>query len=86
MIKGNNRQVVVVKAPDSRLFEEAIFLLREDALQRHGVTEGDLLEQACRLAEGFTGRCAGRKRRVSPLVWSGLGAALTGMAWLLTLL
>ena len=86
MIKGNNRQVVVVKAPDSRLFEEAIFLLREDALQRHGVTDGELLEQARRLAEGFSGRCAGNKRRLSPLAWSGIGAAITGIAWILTLL
>ena len=86
MIKGNNRQVVVVKAPDSRLFEEAIFLLREDALQRHGVTDGELLEQARRLAEGFSGRCAGKQRRLPPLAWSGIGAAITGLAWVLTLL
>ena len=33
MIKGINRQVIVVKSPDPRLFEEAIFLLREDALE-----------------------------------------------------
>ena len=86
MLKGCNRQVVVVKSPDPRLCEEAIFLLREDALERHGVTERELLDQARRLAEGFTGRCAGKKRRLPPMVWSGLGAAVMGLAWSLTLL
>ena len=32
MVKGINKQVIVVKAPDPRLFEEAIFILREGAL------------------------------------------------------
>ena len=86
MIKGINRQVIVVKSPDPRLFEEAIFLLREDALERHGVTEGELLEQARRLAEGFSGRCGRRKRRLPPVAWTGIGAAVTGLAWILTLL
>ncbi len=86
MIKGSNRQVIVVKAPEPRLFEEAIFLLREDALERHGVTEGELLEQARRLAEGFSGRCARKKRRLPPMAWSGIGAAVMGLAWILTLL
>ena len=86
MIKGSNRQVIVVKSPEPRLFEEAIFLLREDALERHGVTEGELLEQARRLAEGFSGRRITKKVRLPPLAWSGIGAAVTGLAWILTLL
>lgn len=86
MIKGCNRQVIVVKSPDPRLFEEAIFLLREDAIERHGVTEGELLDQARRLAEGFSGRCSAKRFRLPPLAWSGIGAAATGLAWILTLL
>ncbi len=86
MIKGSNRQVIVVKSPEPRLFEEAIFLLREDALERHGVMEGELLEQARRLAEGFSGRSVTKRFRLPPLAWSGIGAAVTGLAWILTLL
>ncbi len=86
MIKGCNRQVVVVKSPHPRLFEEAIFLLREDALEKHGVTEGELLEQARRLAEGFSGGHTAKKLRLPPMVWSAIGAATTGLVWLLTLL
>ena len=31
MVKGVSRRVVVVKSPDPKWFEQAIFLLREEA-------------------------------------------------------
>ena len=36
MVKGTTRQVVLVKSPDPQLFEQAIFILRENALENHG--------------------------------------------------
>ena len=46
MVKGVTRQVVVVRCPDARYFEEATFLLREDIL---GAPESDrVLKDACR--------------------------------------
>lgn len=88
MVKGNTRQVVVVKAPDGRLFEQAIFLLREDALEKCGVGEAELLEEARRVADSYAVQHAARKprRRLAPLVWTALGAAPVGLAWCLTLL
>ena len=50
MVKGTTRQVIVVRPQESDLFEQAIFLLREEALEQHGVTEQALLEEARRLA------------------------------------
>ena len=38
MVKGVTRQVVVVRCPDARYFEEATFLLREEIL---GAPESD---------------------------------------------
>lgn len=32
MVKGITRQVILVKSPDPRLFEEAIFIVKEEAL------------------------------------------------------
>ena len=32
MVKGISRQVIVVRSPDQKLFEQAIFILREEAL------------------------------------------------------
>ena len=36
MVKGVTRQVVVVRCPDARYFEEATFLLRADILGAPG--------------------------------------------------
>lgn len=43
MVKGTTRQVLVLRPQESDLFEQAIFLLREEALEQHGVTEQALL-------------------------------------------
>ena len=46
MVKGITRQVIVVKSPDKKLFDQAIFLVREDALANGGITEEALLNEA----------------------------------------
>ena len=82
MVKGISRQVIVVNAPEPKLFEQAIFILREDALQRGGVTEDRLLEEANYLLHAEDGR----KRylwRFGP-VWACGGAILTGALWILS--
>ena len=83
MVKGVTRQVVMVRAIDSDLFEQAIFLIRADAAEKSGVTEQTLLRQAKQAAERYTGGClaAGRRTR---LLYALLGAAATGLVWLLT--
>ncbi len=86
MVKGNTRQVIVVRSPDAKLFEQAIFLLKEDALKKHGVGERELLEQARRLSDGYIKKEPRRKRPLPPLFWLGLGAVPVGLAWALTLL
>ena len=48
MVKGVCRQVIVVKGPDPRLFEQAIFILKEDAV-KEGITDEALLKEAERL-------------------------------------
>ena len=82
MVKGNTRQVIVVKSPDTRLFEQAIFLLKEDAMENHGVSEQALLEEARRAADGYLARKTRRlRRKLPPIAWASMGAALTGFAW-----
>lgn len=78
MIKGVSRQVVVVKSPDGKLFEQAIFILREDA---QGVTDEQLLREARQAA-------AESKRKQVPMgpLWAGAGAVATALVWLLTAL
>lgn len=86
MVKGTARQVVVVKSPGQNLFEQAIFLLREDALER-GVGERELLEEARRVADrSLQAAPAKRRRMLPPLFWMGAGAVPVGLAWILTAL
>lgn len=80
MVKGTTRQVLVVRPQESDLFEQAIFLLREEALEQHGVTEQALLEEARRLAAAPPS--ARPCRRIPALLYAAMGAASVGLAWL----
>lgn len=80
MVKGISRQVIVVQSPEQKLFEQAIFILKEDAKP---VSDEALLKEAERVIRGPMG---GRKRRLvlhGP-VWACGGAAITGLLWLIT--
>lgn len=84
MVKGTSRQVIVVPSPDPELFEQAIFILRHDALGKSGVSDREILRQARQAAGGFLPQ---RKRRsLRGPIWAVLGAAGTGLVWLVTAL
>ena len=51
MVKGISRQVIVVHSPDPKLFEQAIFIVREDAMQGEGVTADKVLAEARQAAD-----------------------------------
>lgn len=85
MVKGISRQVIVVHAPDPKLFEQAIFILKDDAVGE-GITDEALLREA---QDAIRGRDKPGKKRHLYLygaVWAAGGALLTGLAWLLTVL
>ena len=87
MVRGNTRQIVVLKSPDGKLFEQAFFLLREDALERHGVTERKLLEEARRVADSYVQSAARERRhRLPGLLLAAMGAFPVALAWLITTL
>ncbi len=62
MVKGVTRRVIVVRSPDPRLFEQAIFIVREQASIEAGVSPDQILEEAQRAANGYVRRnsAAGR--------------------------
>ena len=88
MVKGISRRVVVVDSPDRRFFEQAIFIVRNDAAGE-GVTSRELVEEARRVARSYTG-ASGRWGRVlrnlPPAIYTLLGSAGVGLIWLLTTL
>ena len=85
MVKGISRQVIVVHSPDRKLFEQAIFILNEHAVGTEGITDELLLKEAQQAIRSAGGEKK-RWHRVSGPVWAFGGAALTGIAWLLTML
>lgn len=80
MVKGITRQVVVVKGSDPALFEQAIFLVREDA---ETVTEEALLQEARQAAQSI-GTDSPPLTKLQALLWSVIGASVMGVLWLLT--
>lgn len=82
MVKGISRQVIVVQSPDPKLFDQAIFILKDEAVGK-GITDEELLKeakQAIRLPRSK------RQLRLYGPVWACGGAAVTGLVWLMTAL
>lgn len=80
MVKGSTRHVVVIKSPDEKMFEQAIFLLREDAVPHEGVSDSDLLRQAREVCKREDERVSGSFER---LFWFACGAASVLLMWIL---
>lgn len=82
MVKGISRRVVVVDSPDQRFFEQAIFIVRNDAAGE-GVTSRELVEEAKRVARSYAGSGHGRLSRawrdLSPALYTLMGAAGIGL-------
>ena len=84
MVKGISRQVILVQSPEPKLFEQAIFILKDEAL-KDGVTDEVLLKEAQAILRSGEGK---KKRHLYlyGAVWAAGGALLTGIAWLVTVL
>lgn len=88
MVKGITRQVILVKSPDPRLFEEAIFIVKEEALAREGVSADKVLREARQAANGYLKQGKAWNRRLERLpapFWGILGAVLASAGWMLWL-
>lgn len=88
MVKGITRQVILVKSPDPRLFEEAIFIVKEEALVREGVSADRVLREARQAADGYLkqGRVWNRRlKRIPAPVWGAAGAVLASLGWVVWL-
>lgn len=85
MVKGISRQVVVIDAPDPKFFEQAIFIVRNDAF-REGVTARALVQETRRVARNCTEerRAESLWNRFLPWITAGIGGGFVGAAWLLT--
>lgn len=84
MVKGISRQVIVLHSPEQKLFEQAIFILKEDALRDGGVTDDDLMKEAKRLM----GEREGKKRKKSTYgaCCACGGALVMALIWVVSVL
>ena len=83
MVKGISRRVVVVDSPDPNIFEQAIFIIRNDSAD--GVSSQQLVEQAVRIAKSYarTHTAPRRRLRFTPVMAAMVGAAAIALVWLL---
>jgi len=88
VVKGSSKRVVVVSSSLPRIFEQAIFVIREDFAGQAGVSHADILQQARQAADEYLRTTLpGPRRRFRGLhipapVSAALGAAAGGAAWL----
>ena len=81
MVKGISRQVIVLESPDPQLFDQAIFILRDDVVKK-GITDEALMKEAKCLIR--SGKPEKKRRQVVEAMWAAIGAVLTGAIWLIT--
>ena len=84
MVKGISRQVIVVHSPDPKLFEQAILILKDEAVGQEGVTDEALLREAKRLINNHNNTKKVRRYGTGP-VWACGGALVMAIAWLLSI-
>ena len=82
VVKGTSKRVVVVKSPDPKVFEQAIFIVREDFLRRTGSDQNDILREAQDVADRYiraTVRVPGRRfPSLPPYAFAVFGALFAG--------
>ena len=83
MVKGISRQVIVVHSPEPKMFEQAIFILKEDAVGE-GVTDDALLKEAQQAIRGYDKQSKKRHFYLYGAVWAAVGALMTALAWMVT--
>lgn len=84
MVKGISRQVIVVDAPEPKLFDQAIFILKDD--MGEGITDEALLKEAQKAIHGSDKSARKRHIWLYGAFWAAAGALMTGVAWLMTIM
>ena len=82
MVKGISRQVIVVDTPEPKLFEQAIFILKDDM---EGVTDEVLLKEAQQIMQSRDKSGSKRHIWLYGAFWAAAGAMATAAVWAATL-
>ena len=86
VVKGISKRMIVVPSPDPEIFEQAIFIVREDYVGERGLTEKDILRQARQAVKGYARPDSGRggrlRLRLEAPLYAAAGAVTAALAWL----
>ena len=86
VVKGISKRIIVVKPPDPKIFEQAIFVVREDFAGQTGISERELLRQARASINGYL-LPGERKYRLMPwlrgVIYAAAGAAGAALMWVM---
>ena len=88
MVKGISKQVIVVQAPDAKLFEQAIFIVKNDAFSP-GVSERQIVDEARSVVQSYLGSAKPPRKKAAKsfsVLSLLLGAGGIGLVWALSLL
>ena len=89
MVKGISKQVIVVKTPVSGIFEQAIFILGDNAAEAASVDADGILSEACAIADDYVRTHCSPVRRspkallLTALISSGITLALACLTFIL---
>ncbi len=88
MVKGITRRVVMIKSPDPQIFDEAIFIVRDEGARKPGVTYEEILREAQNVAENYvrSKKETGTLKKLPPLLYTLIGAGAVGLVWLISAL
>ena len=86
LVKGISKKVIVIRSPEKKLFEEAIFIVNEDVYRENGVTGEMIVQEAQTVADRYIKDNLKKRRlpKLPALFYSALGAAVTGIVWIAT--
>lgn len=86
MIKGTSKRIIVVKSPDPTIFEQAIFIIRDDYLRQSGVSSAQIIKEAQKVADSYVRTKLGGRKGIfsknSGPVLAFAGAAASSLVWL----
>ena len=85
MVKGIPRKVILIKSPDPKVFDEAIFIVRDDAL-RKAITQEEIIREAQETANKYIEQHVQKKliSRIPPQIFTLFGAGAVGIVWALS--
>ena len=85
MVKGVSRRVVVVESPDPKLFEQAIFIVRDEAADS-GVSSEQIVREAMEVARRYIKSARRGRKHLSPWLCAVCGAAVAAAVCVLLFL